>query len=100
MSKELTSKVTEIRKKVLHLVDQNHKLLSKNEALEKELKSMKQSAEDELKKTAELNNQIKIIKLARNIGSQDSESADVSELKRKINEYIKEIDHCIMMLND
>ena len=100
MSKELTSKVTEIRKKVLHLVDQNHKLLSKNEALEKELKSMKQSAEDELKKTAELNNQIKIIKLARNIGSQDSGSADVSELKRKINEYIKEIDHCIMMLND
>ena len=100
MSKELTLKVTEIRKKVLHLIDQNHKLLSKNEALEKELKSMKQSAENELKKTAELNNQIKIIKLARNIGSSKTESADVSELKRKINEYIKEIDHCITMLND
>ena len=50
--------------------------------------------------TAELLNKIKIIKLAQNIGSPDLERADVTELKRKINEYIKEIDHCITMLND
>lgn len=100
MSKALISKVADIRKKVLHLVEQNHKLLSKNKSLEQEVSELRQSLETEGGKTAELNNQIKIIKLARNIGSSDSGSADVAELKRKINEYIKEIDHCIMMLND
>ena len=100
MSKALTLKVEQIRKKVVHLIEQNHKLLSKNEALESEIKTYKQVLETEGRKTDELNNQIKIIKLARNIGSSKTESADVSELKRKINEYIKEIDHCITMLND
>ena len=100
MSKTLTLKVEQIRKKVVHLIEQNHKLLSKNEALENEIQTLKGQLEAEHKKTEEFNNQIKIIKLARNIGSPVSESADVAELKRKINEYIKEIDHCITMLND
>lgn len=100
MSKVLTLKVEQIRKKVVHLIEQNHKLLSKNEALENEIQILKGQLEAEHKKTEEFNNQIKIIKLARNIGSPVSENADVSELKRKINEYIKEIDHCITMVND
>jgi hypothetical protein len=100
MSKAINQKVDEIRKKVVHLVEQNHKLLSKNEELEGELKALKQGVEAEARKNEELLNKIKIIKLAQNIGSPDSEKANVTELKRKINEYIKEIDHCITMLND
>jgi len=100
MSKTSAQKVEEVKKKVVHLLEQNHKLVSKNEELEGEVKSLKQLLEAEGKKTEELLNKIKIIKLAQNIGSSDSESADVTELKRKINEYIKEIDHCITMLND
>lgn len=100
MSKELAAKVSEIRKKIIHLLEQNKKLLVKNEILETDLKKLKESLKGEIQKTAELNNQIKIIKLARNIGSPDSGNADVTELKRKLNEYIKEIDHCITMLND
>ncbi len=100
MSKALTSKVEQIRKKVVHLIEQNQKLHSKSETLELEIKSLKEQLGQEHKKTEEFNNQIKIIKLARNIGSPVSESANVIELKRKINEYIKEIDHCLIMLND
>ena len=100
MSKTIAHKVEEVKKKVLHLLEQNHKLLSKNEELEVEVKSLKQSLDAEAKKSDELLNKIKIIKLAQNISSSDSESADITELKRKINEYIKEIDHCITMLND
>jgi predicted RNase H-like nuclease (RuvC/YqgF family) len=100
MSKTLAQKVEEVKKKVVHLLEQNHKLLSKNEELEGELRVLKQTLDAETQKTAELLNKIKIIKLAQNIGSPDSERADVTELKRKINEYIKEIDHCITMLND
>lgn len=100
MNKELTSKIEQIRKKVLHLVAQNRKLLSKSEVLQNEAKDLKESLAKELKNSEELNNQIKIIKLAQNIGSTNSQSADIAELKKKINEYIKEIDHCITMLND
>ena len=100
MSKTLAQKIEEIKKKVVHLLEQNSKLLSKNEELEGEVRVIKQTLDAETQKTAELLNKIKIIKLAQNIGSPDLERADVTELKRKINEYIKEIDHCITMLND
>ena len=100
MSKILTQKVEEVRKKVVYLLAQNQRLVSKNEELEVEVQSLKQTLETETQKSNELLNKIKIIKLAQNIGSSDSESSDVTELKRKVNEYIKEIDHCIAMLND
>ena len=44
----------------------------------------------------DLNNKIKIIKLAQSFGGGE----DISALKRKINEYIREIDHSIALLND
>ena len=100
MSKAIAQKVDEVKKKVVHVLEQNHKLLLKNEELEREVRSLKQSLETEAKKSDQLLNKIKIIKLAQNIGSANSESTDVTELKRKINEYIKKIDHCITMLND
>jgi len=45
---------------------------------------------------AELNNRIKIIKLAQSFGG----GGDTADLKRKINEYIREIDNSIALLND
>lgn len=44
----------------------------------------------------ELNNKIKIIKLARSFEGGE----DIAALKRKINEYIREIDNSIALLND
>jgi nitrate/nitrite-specific signal transduction histidine kinase len=90
---------------VLHIArkaaEQTRRLKLANEKLESELKSMKQGLENEFRKNEELNNQIKIIKLAQNINSdQAAENGQVTELKRKINEYIREIDNCITMLND
>jgi predicted RNase H-like nuclease (RuvC/YqgF family) len=96
----LHQKIKNLIVKATKLVEQNQKLAAKNEGLEVEIKALKRSLEEEAKKVTELHNQIKIIKLARNIGSENGEGTDVTELKRKINEYIKEIDHCVAMLND
>jgi hypothetical protein len=93
-------KIKNIIAKANKLIEQNHKLLAKNKALEDEMKTLRQSVEDGVKKADELHNQIKIIKLARNIGAEKADGTDITELKRKINEYIKEIDHCVAMLND
>ena len=97
---KLQQKIEAIIERAKRLSEQNHRLASKNLELENEIKSIKHSLEVEVRKNDELLNKIKIIKLAQNIGSIEKESADVTELKRKLNEYIKEIDHCITMLND
>lgn len=86
--------------KAKRLREINARLYTKNEELEAEIKRLKRQLNDETAAKGELLNQVKIIKLARNIGSGNTDNAEVTELKRKINEYIKEIDSCITLLND
>ena len=87
--------------KARKLSEQNVKLQLINGQQEQEIKNLRLSLDTEARKNSELNNKIKIIKLAQNISSDTpDENQEVTELKRKINEYIKEIDNCIAMLND
>lgn len=98
MDSPLTQRLQAIQNKVKALTLGNAKLKAANAELADEVKLLKLALENEANKIAELNNKIKIIKLAQNIG--ESENPDKTELKRKINEYIKEIDNCIALLND
>ena len=94
-------KFNKLIRKTEKLVEQNRKIQQENELLEKELNELKQQLASERDNGKELLNKIKIIKLAQNIGSaKTEEDAGVAELKRKINEYIKEIDQCLTMLNN
>lgn len=97
---KLEKKLESVLEKAKKIKEQYHKLQSKNETLEKEFNEVKQQRETEQMQTAQLRDTIKIIKLAQNIGSANASETDVAELKRKLNEYIKEIDLCITMLND
>ena len=96
----LSTQIDSVIEKAKKLRETNQALLSKNQSLENDLKALKEQLANEGKKIEELNNKIKIIKLAQNMGSSVPEDANITELKRKINEYIKEIDHCMTMLND
>jgi len=98
---KLIAKTDVLIDKAKKLAEQGNKLRLLNAGLENEVKSLKAALEDEQHKNAELNNKIKIIKLAQNISSgKPDENQETTELKRKINEYIREIDNCIAMLND
>ena len=98
---KLIAKTDILIEKARKLAEQNVKLRLVNVIQEKEIKELKDALDAELSKTQELNNKIKIIKLAQNISSATpDENGEVTELKRKINEYIREIDNCIAMLND
>jgi len=70
----------------------DHALLKEeNEQLQKLLKERNAKME-------ELENQMKVLKLAKQVSvSGDGEK---TELKRKINEFIKEIDKCVALLNN
>lgn len=97
----LIAKTNSLIEKARRLAEANVKLRHDKSELEIEIKGLKATLENEVLKNNELNNKIKIIKLAQNISSGGvDESQEVAELKRKINEYIKEIDNCIAMLND
>jgi hypothetical protein len=98
---KLIAKTDILIDKARKLAEQNVKLKAVNSQLEMEIKELKLAIDSEGRKNSELNNKIKIIKLAQNISSDTpDENQEVTELKRKINEYIREIDNCIAMLND
>lgn len=86
--------------KTKRLVEENLRWKQKVELMERERSALKEKMEQDAAEIATLSENIKIIKLARNIGSENTTNEKVTELKRKINEYIKEIDTCIAMLND
>ncbi len=90
----------QISLKLRSLLNQKQALTERNTKLEKELAILKEQLASQQQKEAQLINTIKIIKLAQNIGSTKTAGAETTELKRKINEYIKEIDNCIAMLNE
>jgi fido (protein-threonine AMPylation protein) len=74
-------------------------VLERQAALEKareENKKLKLELDNQAKMIEELNNKIKIIKLAHSFEEGDEKT----NLKRKINEYIREIDNSIALLND
>ena len=96
----LQQKIEGLLDKAVKLKDQNRKLAAKTETLENELNTLKQQLEKEQQEKEELRDKIKIIKLAQNLGSSNNDDAGILELKKKLNEYIKEIDHCITMLNE
>lgn len=89
-----------ILQRAKRLAEEHRRLKQKVEGLELEKAEMKKKAELDATEISFLSENIKIIKLARNISSENHENEKATELKRKINEYIKEIDTCIAMLNE
>jgi len=96
-SSDILSKLEDLEVRLKKLIEENRllkldylELRSENEGL----KSQIETQNDELKN---FQNQDKITKLVSSIaeGAQNS-----TELKLKINEYIKEIDKCIVFLSE
>lgn len=96
---ELQQKLDGLLTKATKVADENRRLKVSQAKLMAEVEVLKQNLKEEVRKTEELNNKIKIIKLAQNLGQNGAAGLEVTELKRKLNEYIKEVDNCIAMLN-
>ncbi len=73
-------------------------LENKSKSLEEQNKSLKEQLQGNKIKTESLANELKLTKLSKAIVPKSDEER--TELKRKINEFIKEIDRCVAMLND
>jgi hypothetical protein len=87
----IQKQVEKLLEKIALLKNEKNDLNSSNLALKKEI---------ELEKTLfdNMNQKLQTLKLAKSI-SGDDKPQETTELKRKINDYIKEIDRCITLLN-
>ena len=91
-------KLNGISKKIGVLIARHNELRVSYRQLEEENERLKKQLKAESKKYDQLSEDIKVVKLSKQIsGGDDSNRA---ELKKKINEFIKEIDNCVAMLND
>lgn len=86
-----------------NLLDKTETLMVKYAKLREESTRLRQEVgslqEDKAQREAtiqELNEKVTVLKTAKEIGTDDE---DRSAIRQKVNEYIREIDKCIAMLN-
>ena len=89
--------ITNIKKQIQTLLDRQTNLLAENLALRTANLELEKDIEKQQITIEQLNNQLQLIKITK-FADKDNE-IERTELKKTINEYIKEIDNCIKLLN-
>lgn len=99
MSEEINSKIEQIVQKLKNLSKKYSELKISHESLIDENFLLKNEVQTQINLNQQLHNQIKITKLALNIRKEEGDKIENSELKTKIQDFVKEIDKCIALLN-
>ncbi len=97
MGTDFQQQLARIRDRVVEVVRENVSLKTENLALAQELEELKKTIALQKNALAELKDENKLIKLAKEMSMSGS---DVHDLKIKINELVKDIDRCIDLLNE
>jgi predicted nucleic acid-binding Zn-ribbon protein len=97
MGTDFQLRLARIRGRVVEVVRENVSLKTENLALAQELEELKKTIALQKNALAELKDENKLIKLAKEMSMS---SSDVHDLKIKINELVKDIDRCIDLLNE
>jgi hypothetical protein len=89
--------ISEIKLKVLKLLNQNKKLTTSNMELQNEVNELRKNIENKKNKIEQLEDNNKIIKLANEMQLSNLEK---KQLKSELTDKIKLIDDCIKMLGE
>lgn len=92
-----------LRSNLDRLLRSHQAILSENDMLKQQVDAQRRGLADKNKKIEELEKQFEIVKTAQSIATSGSVAdlpEDKVEVKKRINELIKEVDNCIAMLND
>lgn len=92
----LKSNLNGLERKVTLLLTEHRSLKEQIRLLKHENSDLKAGLKTRDEQLSNFKNQIKITKIVDQINPED---ASVSELKKKVDEYIKEIDKCIAHLS-
>lgn len=88
--------INRLQQKAEKLINLHRLLLQENEKLRTEKEKLKETLAQRDRELNELDEKLKVIRLARQVAGTDQNSR---ELKLKINEYIREIDRCLALIN-
>ena len=94
----ISASVTNLEKLVKQLIEFHAQAVKQNSTLKLTNEQLVVDKAEQQIKIVNLTDQLKTIKLAQSLaGSGDQDSR---QMKTKINEYIKEIDKCLALLNN
>lgn len=92
----LNTNLNGLERKILVLINEHKALKDEVRSLKLENHDLKSSLKGRDDQLSNFKNQIKITKIVDNINPEDG---SVTELKKKVDEYIREIDKCIAHLS-
>jgi hypothetical protein len=93
---DLANRVSALKLKVEKLVNLHDSLNKENRELINRKEALNLQIEDLIQQNKDLKESNKLIKLAQAVTESDQNTRDV---KIKINEYVREIDKCIALIN-
>ena len=85
-----------LERKILVLINEHKSTKEELRALKRENQSLKEAIRTRDEQISGFHNQLKITKIVDSLGPGDG---SVSELKKKVDDYIREIDKCIAHLS-
>lgn len=92
----LKANLSGLERKILVLINEHKSLRDEVRNLKLENQQLKNGLKSRDEQIASFHNQLKITKIVDNLNPEDG---SVLELKRKVDEYIREIDTCIAHLS-
>jgi chromosome segregation ATPase len=92
----LKTNLNGLERKLLVLINEHKTLKDEVKALKTENQELKSAMKTRDEQIASFHNQLKITKIVDNL---HPENGSVSELKKKVDDYIREIDKCIAHLS-
>lgn len=91
----VASQLDHVIQKTSRLIELCNALQEENELLSAENKQTKQALEVAKNRGLELDEKIRLLKLAKSIEGTSEKTLDI---KQKINEFVREIDKCVVLL--
>ena len=88
--------INKIEKKIALLIEKYNSVKDEKIILERKNNELVVELEQKAKQIKNLEDRIKIMKISKSV---DSSSEDVHKTKHKINEYVREIDKCLVLLS-
>jgi hypothetical protein len=92
----LKSNLTGLERKIMVLINEHKSLKDELKGLKQENQELRSAMKSRDEQITGFHNQLKITKIVDNINPEDG---SVLELKKKVDEYIREIDKCIAHLS-
>ena len=92
----LKTNLNGLERKILVLVNEHKNLKEELKSLKRENQDLKTAVRNRDDQISGFHNQLKITKIVDRINPEDG---SVSELKKKVDDYIREIDKCIAHLS-